>query len=95
MVRFTSPGPTSTTSRRARILCPGGTSSPVAKHQRTRRLGRAQPSVAAQAAPPLLVAGGAKEPFGDAVQLAIALPSGRGKVIHHQQRVLGVEGQPL
>jgi PAS domain S-box-containing protein len=49
----------------------------------------------AQTAPSLLIAGGAEEPFGYVVQFAITLPSGRGKVIHHQQRVLGIECQPL
>jgi hypothetical protein len=40
--------------------------------------------MAAESAPPLLVADGAKEPFGKGVQLSIPLTAGWGEIIHHQ-----------
>jgi hypothetical protein len=54
-----------------------------------------QPPISNHPAAPLLVSGSAEQAFGDALQTVIAVPSGGGKVIYYQQRVLGMECQRL
>src|ERR1700687_905027 len=63
------------------------------KEQGTGRTSLLQSSTPDHPATSLLVAGRAEQAFGDTLKTIIAMSSRGGKVIYHQQRVLGVECQ--
>src|ERR1035438_9602765 len=68
---------------------------PRGQEQRAGWRGGAQAPTPAHAAAPLLIARGAEQPLRNTLQLAVTIPSGGRKVVHHQERILGMEGQPL
>jgi hypothetical protein len=68
---------------------------PSRKQESTGWTGLLQSSTADHSATPLLITDGTEKAFCDALETIIAMPSGRSKVIYHQQCVLGMECQRL